>query len=211
MSRVAVLGASGRLGSELVLRALQTGLSVNAFARDPKKVRHFNERLTVYQGDAATGAGLAAAVRGCAFVVSTLDSNEPVMSSALGHLLSVVKHPPLQRLVLVSRLGVGDSAGQVAQISGLLAPLAPKVQRPLYADLSKAEGLLRTSKVPWSLLRPTWLTDDVPSGEVVAVDAHAEPPSRISRAALARFIITVLEDPAWVGREATVGTKRTDS
>jgi hypothetical protein len=60
--------------------------------------------------------------------------------------------------------------------------------------------------LPYLILRPVALTDDPNAREVVAMEPTT-PPSRLplARAALAKFIIEVLQEPTWDRREVTVG------
>jgi uncharacterized protein YbjT (DUF2867 family) len=206
MARVAVLGATGQLGEILDNRALASGYEVHGFAREPHKLQQrYNEKLALYNGDGATGEGLEACVAGCRFVISAFDPQTPV--TAL-NVLAQLKAPPLARFVFMSRLGVGDSAPQIKQASGLLTSLKPKLQKHVYEDFAAAENVVRASKLPWVILRAVALNDDHPGREVVVADAKDAPPSRVARADLARFIMKLLNEAGWDRREVTVGAKR---
>jgi uncharacterized protein YbjT (DUF2867 family) len=206
MSRIGILGASGNLGGQLLTQALAGGWEVHALTRDPGRIRKANEHLTVFQGDAERGEGLAPFVAGCRHVIYAVDSTHP--ADCVGHLVRAIGSRRLERVVLISRVGVGDSEAQVRKVSGWFASLAPRVQSALFKQMSAAEELLRLSGLPYSIFRATELTDDPPGKEVVATRATQAPPSRLGRADLARFIIHSLEEPAWTLQEVTVGARR---
>jgi uncharacterized protein YbjT (DUF2867 family) len=207
VSRIAILGASGNLGGKLVDAALGAGWQVHALTRDPRHIRKANENLTIYKGDLELGEGLESFVAGCRFVICAVTSSRT--AECMAHLVRAIGWKKMDRLVFVSRLGVGDSELQARKASGMLASLMPRVRKGLYDDLGHAEELLRLSGLPYSIFRTTELTDDPLGHELAAVDAQTEaPPSRVGRADLARFILQSLEEPNWNLVEVTVGTRR---
>ncbi len=208
MARIAILGASGKLGDLLIGRALELGHQVQALTRDPRRIKRTNERLTVIQGDAETGEGLDAVVERCQFAVSALGSATPTIERCIAQLVrSLESIKRLERFVLISRLGVGDSRGQAAKVSGLLQSRLPVLLPPIYRDLGAAEGLVRVSRLPYTILRATRLTDDRPSGTAVWTRPSDPPPHRISRADLAHFVLDGLSDPGLLRQEITVGSR----
>jgi putative NADH-flavin reductase len=206
MRRIAVLGATGKLGEVLVNRALASGFEVHGFARDPQKLQQrYNESLALYKGDAEIGEGLEAAVEGCRFVISAFDPQTPATAM---NVLKLLKTPPLGKLVFMSRLGVGDSLEQAKNASGLLTGLKPRLQKSVYQGFAEAEAVVRASALPWVILRAVALNDDHPGQEVVVADAKQAPPSRVARSDLSKFIMKMLDEPGWERREVTVGAKR---
>jgi uncharacterized protein YbjT (DUF2867 family) len=207
LSRLGIVGASGNLGGELVSQALDLGLRVNALTRDPRHIQKANENLTIYKGDLEHGEGLEAFVTGCRFVLFAASSHQA--ATCMANLVRAIGWKKVDRLVLVSRLGVGDSEHQSRKASGMLASFMPRVRKSLFDDIGHAEELLRVSGLPYSIFRATELTDDAHGAELVAVTAQSEElPSRVGRADLARFILQSLEDPVWNLQEVTVGARR---
>ena len=204
--RIAIFGATGRLGKHLVTDALNKDLQVHALTRDPNRLKRANEGLTVFAGDAETGAGLDACLAGCRLIVWAIRTDNPV--ACMSNLLRVIASKKIDRFVFVSRLGVGDTANQSRKVSGLVASITPRVRKHLFDEIGRAEEMLRASTLPYLLLRTTWLTDDRVSGDLEVVDSSSAPPSRVSRADLSRFIMQVIEEPEWKRREATIGSKR---
>lgn len=206
MSKIGIVGASGHLGGHLISTALGAGFAVHALTRDPRKIRKANENLTVYKGDAEKGEGLVSFVTGCRYVIYAASPAHP--AEAVSHLVRAISFKRMDRLVLVSRVGTGDSVEQSRKVSGMLASFLPRVRKGLYEHMTEAEDLLRVSGLPYSIFRATELTDEGVGRQVAVARADERPPSRISRADLAHFIIHSLEDAAWNMREVTVGTRR---
>lgn len=208
--RVAILGATGRLGRLLVDTALERGYEVRALARDPKKLQRFNERLTVIQGDAQTGQGLDALLSGCRFAVSALASVRPVLEDCAKQLVTPLSRqvkPKFERLVFISAMGAGDSHAQATAASGPLRPLLPTLLKPLYDDLERAERVIRKSGLPYVLVRTAALTNAPPEHKLAVVTSDDAPPGRVPRADVAPFIIKLLETPGWDGREVSLGSE----
>jgi putative NADH-flavin reductase len=206
MSKIGIVGASGQLGGHLITYALAAGYSVHALTRDPRRIRKANEDLTVYKGDAEKGEGLVSFVTGCRYVVYAANAGQP--AEAVAHLVRAIGLKRMDRLVLVSRVGTGDSELQGRKVSGMLASFLPRMRKGLYAHMNEAEDLLRISGLPYSIFRATELTDEGGGHEVAVARANDAPPSRVGRADLARFIIHSLEEPSWNLQEVTVGSKR---
>jgi putative NADH-flavin reductase len=210
VARIAIFGATGKLGQRLTSRALERGFRVNVVARDPRKMTIQNQDLTLLGGEPDQGKGIDAAIAGCAFVVSAIGSAlSPVVDRCMEHLVPALEqHKLLKRFVFVSRLGTGESRGQSRLVSGPLQPALPLLLMPVFRDINLAEARVRASKLPYTILRPTRLTDDPATGKVVAVGAHDKPPHRITRADLTEFILDLCDaqNPQLLRSEVTVGT-----
>ncbi len=207
MARVAVLGANGKLGQELVSRAIDVGHRVHAWVRDLAKFKRQNESLTVYGGPNADA--LDAAVEGCQYVISAVDPGGQKVTEFVTLLTNQLAGRKLKRLVFISRLGVGNTVEQAQQASGLLSGMSLRLMRADYEDIARAESVLRVSKLPYLILRTTRLTDAPLWARVVTTDAKNPPPSRVGRADLAKFIVEVMEREGYDRKELTVGAERT--
>jgi len=108
----------------------------------------------------------------------------------------------VRQVVWLSSFGVGSSfdaaSDEQKQIYGTML-------RELYADKATADDVIRRSGLDWTLVYPTKLTDGPALGGYQAGDAlpmSGDP--TISRADVARFIVSTLEDPLWSRRTAVI-------
>ncbi|NUT78078.1 NAD(P)-dependent oxidoreductase [Pseudomonas sp. C1C7] len=119
MSKIAIIGATGRAGSQLLEEALRRGHSVTAIARDPSKI---GQRVGVVSKavDALDGAALQAAIAGHDVVISAAHFATLPASAVIGP----VKAAGVKRLLVVGGAGslllpdgtrVIDSAGFPAE------------------------------------------------------------------------------------------------
>src|SRR5712675_937864 len=68
--KLVVLGATGGTGLEIVRKALEYGHSVAALVRSPERLKPFQDRITVTQGDLLNSVELERAIQGHDAVVS---------------------------------------------------------------------------------------------------------------------------------------------
>ena len=210
MDRIAVLGATGPLGTHLVSLALEHDFEVSALVRSPEKITRANYNLTVIKGDAASGENVQAAIEGCRFVVSALGARKPVMAACVRNLVrELVAVKSLERFIFVSWLGAGDSAMQAQGVSELRSVITRATRTKMFADIGQAEDIIRATPLPYVILRPSRLTDGDPTDSTVAVETKDHAPAPISRVDLARFVFRILEEPGWERREVTVGSRPT--
>src|ERR1041384_6850150 len=74
--KVAIIGASGFIGSALLAEALDRGHEVTAIVRHPEKIDTKNEHLTVKKGDAQQADELAGLISGQDAVISAFNAKE---------------------------------------------------------------------------------------------------------------------------------------
>jgi len=203
---MAILGASGRLGKLLAEEAMDNEFDVNALVVNPKEITLTRYELTIFEGNAETGEGLRDAIKGCPYVVSAIGSTKPIATQCMRNIIKVLEGSrSLKRFVYVSWVGAGDSQEQAIQTSGALPKINRALHPSMFSDITNAETVLRSTKLPYVILRPTRLTDGPRMDRVRTVPSDQPPPHRISRKDLARFIISKIEDPALTRQELTVG------
>ena len=74
--RVAIFGATGTVGSELLTQALGAGHEVSVLARTPSKLSGRSERLTVVAGNVRDRAAVEQTLTDCEAVLSTLGATD---------------------------------------------------------------------------------------------------------------------------------------
>ncbi len=79
---IALIGATGRTGSEFLRLALEDGFTVKALVRTPSKVTIEDERLTLFEGDLQKLEAIEKVTEGASYVVcmaaaSTIDGEYP--------------------------------------------------------------------------------------------------------------------------------------
>jgi putative NADH-flavin reductase len=208
--RIAVIGATGRTGREVVQQALERGHRVAAVARRPDAVALEHRDLTIVAGDVLAPESLAEALAGCYAVVSAVgigSSRAPtvVYSDGTANVLRAMAAASVGRLAVVSAAPVGPRAEQPFLERRIAMPILDRLFGATYADMRRMEDRLAGSGVDWVSLRPPRLVDKPATG-AYRVDADQPlPRARSLRCAdLATALLDVLGREDLQGRAAYV-------
>ena len=156
--RLLVLGATGGTGRLIVAEALARGFEVRALVRSPAKASGL-EGAELFIGDARDQAALRKALEGADAVVSALGTavspfrEVSLLSSATKALVNAMKAAGVSRLVCITGMGAGDSAGHGGFVFDRL--IFPALLRKVYADKDRQEAIVRAAAWTgcWCVLR----------------------------------------------------------
>lgn len=200
--KLIVFGATGKTGQHVWRIALDQGHEVTAFTRSPDRI-DANEGLRVVQGDVGDADAVAEAVAGHDGVIVVLGSNglrdRTTLTSGTSRLVEGMRLHGVERLVVLSAAGVGESWAQVPLLSRVMFKT---LLRNIHADHTAQEAVVRSSGLDWTIVRAAVLTDDPPSGDVTATNTGKV--SRISRADLADFLVREAGEGAYRGQAISV-------
>ncbi|CAM5407165.1 MULTISPECIES: NAD(P)-dependent oxidoreductase [Streptomyces] len=215
MSKIAIFGANGTIGSRVLDEALRRGHQVTAVVRDPAKITKTDPNLAVTTGDILDPASVAAAAQGQDVLVSAVGGGD-----GPGHIATI--KPAAESLVAGLRT-LGEAAPRLISVGG-----AGSLRTPDGKQVWDAEGLpefllqimhahgdaldfYRTvTDVRWTNLSPAGLIEP---GERTgtyrtALDdlvTDADGTSRISAEDYAVALLDEVEKPQHIGERFTVG------
>jgi putative NADH-flavin reductase len=154
-----VLGATGRTGVLFVKKAIDEGHQVTALVRRADAT--VDRRAQIVSGDVTDSAVIASAAQGNDAVISALGVKSArrtptLVTDTVRAVIASAKTSGVDRFVIVSAFGVGDS---LAKASFLVGPLFRTVLRKTYADKAASEVLLRASDLKWTIEYPGALND----------------------------------------------------
>ena len=188
-------------------------LTISAFSRSWAAMRLITssavsparENLTVIQGDVMVDEDVAEALRGSDAVVVSLgktDGNpDDVVSRGTMNIINAMKQQNLERLIVVTSLGVGESKSQVPF---LFKMLANTVMKAVMEDKERQEQLVRESGLRWTIVRPGGLADGPRTGRYQSGTEKTITAGRVNRADVADFILKELEAEAYVRQAPAV-------
>ncbi|WP_176517260.1 NAD(P)-dependent oxidoreductase [Pseudomonas faucium] len=203
MSKIAIIGATGRAGSQLLEEALRRGHSVLAIARDPSRLQG-RDGVTVQALDVTDSAALQKALAGV----------DAVLSAA--HFATIEPHAiiePVKRAG-VKRLLVVGGAGSLLLPSGHRVIDSPDFPEAYKAEASAGarflEQLRQEQNLDWTFLSPSAeFVEGERTGHYTLGKDHlligADGKSWISFADYAIAMIDELEKPAHSRQRFTVG------
>lgn len=161
-TRVLIVGATGETGRRLVTQALERGFWVTALVRNPSKLRRDHPRLTIVQGNVLDATSLGAAMRGQEAVLSALGHKRyfyptRILSEGTRNILRAMETHGVGRLVCMSSLGIGDSAGRMGLYYTLF--VIPLILPFYFWDKTRQEMTIAGSRLDWTIVRPGALTN----------------------------------------------------
>ena len=207
--KVLVIGAGGKTGKLVVERAVAAGHQVTALVHadeEHKDKEHFPDAVDVIHGDARNPSRLDQVMTGQHAVIDAIGGSTPFQktdleASSANVILDVMKRNNVNRLVVISVRGVGDSQDQTTGFYHHL--LMPFFLRGALPDKSNMEAEIEHSGVDFVIVRPPVLSDSDPTGNVYVV-----PPGKIAhkitRADLAQFLVDQLTSDSYLGQEVTI-------
>jgi uncharacterized protein YbjT (DUF2867 family) len=169
---------------QVVQQALAAGHSVTGLVRAPEKMPVTDAHLRVVQGDATDQASVTRALEGANAVISTLDAPGPVIAEATRAILGAAKADDALRVVMMSSFAV--QRDRLSRVVKLLT----STTRAKMKDKAAGEEALRASKLRWTIVYATLLTNGPGEGPKVVPESDKVGMSdRISRADAASFLL----------------------
>jgi uncharacterized protein YbjT (DUF2867 family) len=190
MSHILVIGGTGTVGREVVSRLAATGAQVRAMTRSPEVAR-FSPQIEVSRGDLTLPESLDRCLDGIDAVFLVWTAPPEAIAAALER---ITKH-----------------ARRIVYLSAPLKTAHPLFQQsnPLRAMGEQIEGLIETSGVQWTFLRPgmfaanarSWWAPQIRSGDVVRWPHPAVPTAPIDERDIAAVAVRALCEDGHTGAE----------
>ncbi|MCM3921247.1 NAD(P)H-binding protein [Frankia sp. AiPs1] len=211
--RIAVFGANGPTGRQLVRQALEARHEVVAVTRRPAEFPLAGERLTVVGADVADESATVRAVDGVDAVLSTVGvpfARAPitVYSTAATTLTTAMIRLGVKRLAVVSSTAVEPHphAEGGFLLNRVMQPLiARTIGRSTYADMRAMEQIVRDSGLEWTVIRSSGLFD---ADHVSPYEVSDGPLDGVftSRADLAHCLLSQASEDRFVGQTIEITT-----
>jgi putative NADH-flavin reductase len=211
--KLAIFGATGATGRQLVEISLEQGHTITALVRKPSEAK-LPEAVTIVEGDIHDRGHVAEVIARSDAVLSCLGaalgvSRGPegkVGTEAMPAILSAMAEHKVRRLIALSALGACEGK---AQMSGPFKIIMATVLKGIYADKNAMEPLIRASDFDWTIVRPTNLKNGPRTGEIeVDPTGSIGILSTIRRADVADFMLKIVSDASYSKRVVTITHKR---
>lgn len=206
--KILVLGATGATGRLIVSQAVARGHDVAVLVRSAEKASNLTGAKLII-GDARDERALCQALKGRDAVISALGTaaspfrEVTLLSTATRALVNAMKAEQVSRLVCITGMGAGDSAGHGGFVLDNL--IFPLLLRKVYADKNRQEAIVRDSGLDWVLVRPSILNDKSGRGSVRALtDLSGFHGGTIAREDVASFVLDQVGGDAWLRRSPVI-------
>ncbi len=193
-----VFGATGGIGSQVIVQALAAGHRVTAVARRPSAITLKHECLEVLRGDVLDPTSIRSVFANKDAVISALGvptrAPTSLYSDGVKYISAGMQNAGINRLLCISASGL-DPGPFLQRL--IAKPLLWRVLKNMYTDLARMEAYVQSSNLEWTIVRPPRLTNKPHTGHYqIAVNKHLTKGSVISRADVADYMINHLNDSA---------------
>lgn len=199
--KLAVFGATGGVGTQLVKLALEQGHTVTAVMRNPAKftLPSHDQLHLVTVPDLADTERVQAAISGSDAALSGVgpSGSKDVTAASVPtrHILTALQGAGIERFVAVSAAPVGPIPEEDSFLNRrVVYGLTRKFFAGIYADLAVMEQEIAASGLQWTVVRPPKLTGK-PVGEYrIAIGGNVPRGMFASRAEVAHAMLALLAD-----------------
>lgn len=202
--KLAIFGATGATGTELVKQALEHGHTVTALVRNPAALVE-QDHLHIISGDIHNLADVEKAVQGQEAVICALGARDlkPTMIRTEGTraIIDAMKKNNVKRLFIVSAMGVGESWKTLSLVNKAFFAILLKSAR---TDHEAQEAAVKACGLDWTIIRPSGLVNTPRTGVYRVGENILAKTSQIARADVADLILKELQQNALIGKAVTI-------
>src|SRR5450830_1711051 len=155
--KLAIFGATGETGKQLVKQVLEQGNKVIAYVRNPSKLNIKHEFLTIIHGELTEKTAIEHAISGVDAVISVLgprggSKSKPITQGMQNIILAMEKNN-VHRLIISSTLSLSDPEDLPDFKSRVLIGLIKLINRAAYEEIINVGKVVESSDLDWTIIR----------------------------------------------------------
>jgi putative NADH-flavin reductase len=197
--RIAIFGASGRTGRQLVEQAVAKGHQVTAIVRKPDGLASDPQSAVQFvKADVMDADAIAPALADADSVVSALSgpgrAPSSVWSESTRSIVQAMCEASVRRYIAITG-SMLDTTGDGPFFRYIGKPIARRMLKGSANDMRRAEQLIHESGLDWTIIRAPRLTDKPARGRYrIAFERNVPREFSLPRADLATCTLAVLAD-----------------
>ena len=201
--KIAVFGATGETGMQIVEQALQAGYEVVAYTRNPSKLKIKDEHLKVIQGELSDPKLIETAIKGTRAVLRALGprggSKDKPLTLGTQNIISAMKKQGVRRLIITSTLSAKEPKDKLNFRTRSMVNLVKTTMHDAYEEIVSVAETVRSSDLDWTIVRLTLLNNKPKSGKVkVGYVSAGGIGTQTSRADIAEFMLKQIDDTKYL-------------
>jgi len=156
---ILILGATGRVGSQIVTYALHDRLHITVLVRTPEKIQINDEKLTIIQGDVLNKEDIVNAMHGIDVVISALNTDgTTTLSESMPFIIEAMENEGIKRIITIGTAGILQSRTTLDSLRYQSSESKRKSTRAA-KEHHKVYDMLKQSTLEWTIVCPTYLPD----------------------------------------------------
>jgi uncharacterized protein len=156
---ILILGASGRVGCQIVTLALRDRHFVTALVRTPEKIQINNGNLTILQGNVLNKDDIVRAMREIDVVISALNTDgTTTLSDSMPLIIEAMENQGIKRIITIGTAGILQSRTSPNTLRYQSSESKRKSVRAA-KEHHKVYDILKQSTLEWTIVCPTYLPD----------------------------------------------------
>ncbi|MFG6149555.1 NAD(P)-dependent oxidoreductase [Halobacillus sp. B23F22_1] len=188
--KIAIFGATGRVGSTVTNLALQEGFDVKALVRDKEKAESIIPGAHIVHGQVEDHKAVEQTIEGCDLVFSALNTDKTdTLSTATPVIIQMMVKHNISRIITIGTAGILNSRTEKGKYR---YQSNESKRRSTFAaeEHEKAYQALNKSALDWVILCPTYLPDGDTEGKIRYEENHLpENGKKITVTDTARFAL----------------------
>jgi putative NADH-flavin reductase len=195
--RVLILGATGRVGSLALARALAADHEVVALVRDLNRLEA-RARLTILGGEIGDATAVGGAVRGVDAVIAAVGpranavEDERTLEAGMRNVVAAMDDAGVRRLIALSGAGIDVPGDRKPWVDRVASRVVRRMARHVVGAKQREYDIFSAADIDWTALRPPLVTDGPPLG--YRLDLRLKPGARVRRADVAAALVDQLTD-----------------
>jgi putative NADH-flavin reductase len=207
--KLAILGATGTVGRDLVAQALAAGHEVTALVRKQPPPDEIEGRAALVVGDAMDVEAVNHLVEGSEAVLSALGhangAPDDLLARTSANLITAMRADGVDRLVVLSSPAVDDTEDRPGLFYRAARALLRMVMPNVVRDHRAQARLIEKSGLAWTIVRaPLLFTNGPHTGRYHAGAIGRDSGARISRADLADFMLAIATNGGFIRMQPLV-------
>ncbi|MDF2607293.1 MAG: hypothetical protein K0S34_1488 [Bacillales bacterium] len=156
---ILILGATGRVGRQLLKFALHDRHNVTVLVRNHEKIQIVDANLTIVQGNVLDSDKITQVIKGQDVVISALNTDgSSTLSDSMPLIINVMKNAAIKRIITIGTGGILQSRVE-PHLLRYQSSESKRKTKTAAEDHHKAFIILEKSDLDWTIVCPTYLPD----------------------------------------------------
>ncbi len=195
ITNVLILGAGGQVATHVIKKLSgDSQIQLTLYLRNAQRIKHLqSDKVKLVEGDITDTDTLRGAMQAQDIVYVNINGREDKLAEQIVDAMNV---NGVKRLIFIAALGIYD------EVPGAFGKWNQEMIGPYIKRYKKAANLIETSRLDYTILRPTWYTDKDEINYTVSQKGELITGTEISRKSVADLIVKLIENPELHVRES---------